>query len=290
MNPIEQSAQALIQVLSANPNELGARLKQLLIAEYSRRGWGAFDERSLGFANFKDFLERGHSKLVSIKKSDGSPDIQVTLVSSQANHGAAAEPAPRRASKSIIRGEVWQAFSNPDPTRARYYHIPTSRIIHFNKTETSPFKSEVDRAPEQYTTIEPISGDTQISWMKEFLQQNPVEGAELDALQALLGSPYTSDANVVFTRTLGKKADDWRKFRTNRVIEQIRSWAEAAGVSMNGLWTPSSTAGDKAVAANPSSIDVRGKANKLLELMTDEDISRVIIPTMLSTILIRFRL
>jgi len=307
------TSQLLKQLLSSNSPELGARLKQHLNTAFIARGLGNFDEKSLGFSKFSDYLLRVHGDFVNVNRDDSVSDILVSLRSS-----AAPQPA-KPLSKSqissdtlspsvVIRSDVWQAFANPDPERKRFFERETGKIVHFLADKQVPERVEVDSSPERFLEIEPISQDTQVTWMREFLNSISLPANEKAVLETLTTKPYSSALNVTFSRALGSHSLAWRSFRTQHVTTIIEKWAHDSDVLPAKLHVAVAepVAGTPKIPLNDGTkvgassfersetsttqLPPRQQVMKLLELLSDEDIMNLVLPTLLSTILIKSRM
>jgi len=292
--------QLLRQLLSAQSPELGARLKQRLNALLAARGSGHFDERVFGHRKFRDFLEHTQAEWLEISRPSDIGDIQVSLKTGQASLVASQSPATathaHAALTSVgapIRSDVWQAFTNPDPQRRRFFHRDKATVKHYVANEQSAARQEIDAAPADFVEIKPIAGTQQQSWMREFLDSIPVTGVERTPYDAIVGQPYSSALNAMFTRALGERAAAWREFRTKRVTDTILGWAANSGLSSDKLRVDAKLPEPVVDAAPPAMDDAmspRHRAAKLLELLSEDDLSAVVIPVLLSTILVKSRL
>lgn len=288
----------LVQLLSARSPEIGARLKQRLNALLRERNLEPFDERRYGYKKFQDFLEKGQRDVLQVTRRADGGDIQVSLT--EATQAAVEAPvlqsvvSPSEWAGRPIRSDVWQAFANPDPDRRRYLDRQTFQVCHYTPTDHAEVRAKVTLNPAQYAEIPPILGDTQKGWMREFLDAVPVTGPERNVLDQMLAQPYTSALNAAFTRSLASKAALWREHRLKLVLNTIYQWAKANCIDVDRLRTSE----EKPAAERPAALSFdslgavtpRLQAAKLLELLNDEDIGRVVLPVLLSTILVRARL
>lgn len=299
MLEVAEVSKLLVHLLAARSPEFGARLKQRLNALLRERGLEPFDERQHGFRKFQDFLERGQSDVVKVVRTEGGGDIQVVLKDSPPAV-AEAPVLPPASSPSEwagrpIRSEVWQAFANPDPERRRFLDRQTFQICHYTPDHHPEVKDLVDRNPSQYVEIPPIVAETQKGWMRDFLDAVPIIGVERAVLDQMITQPYTSALNAAFTRSLAGNAGRWREHRVKLVLNTIFNWAKSNTVDIDRLRTseekPTVRSPEAATAGghNASSAS-RAQAMKLLELINDEDIGRVVLPVLLSTILIKSRI
>lgn len=301
----------LTQLLSASfpEPELGARLKQRLNGILVSNGLSTFDEKALGFRKFSDYLTRVHGQLVAVQRPEGAGDILVSLkhstpISRAVAHEHPAVSAP--STTSVIRTAVWQAFANPDPHRKRFLG-PNGRIVHYLEGSDSEARQAVEAAPHRYTQIEPISQATQSGWMREFLESASLNPAERSALEPMVGEPYSSTLNATFTRALGTHGQAWSRFRTTRVADIIQQWVRAHDVDEGVIYTqkPSTTTSELAAIGSVAShataslaastvpisiVSPRDQVLKLLELIADEDLERVVLPLLLSTIMVKSRM
>ncbi|MGS1002633.1 OST-HTH/LOTUS domain-containing protein [Burkholderia glumae] len=292
MSDTTLTSQLLTQLLSVHSPEFGARLKQRLNTLFVERGLGHFDERAFGYKKFHDFLEQAHGDLVRIERPSGSGDILVWLCSSDSPAAAAVATARQTPAAAPIRSDVWQAFSNPDPARKRFLHKQSYVVRHFVENDSSPSELAVRGEPGNFIEIEPIPSETQMGWMKSFLDGVRVPAGERAALDAMLNEPYSSGVNAAFTRALGLNSTPWRHYRTRRVLDHIHAWATQHEIPLEALHakprvatTSSTTEPERAHA-----LSSRDQVTKVLELFTDDEISKLVLPTLLSMVFVKSRI
>lgn len=279
----------LQQLLVGREPELGARLKQRLNALLSEKRLPRFDEKLFGYRKFHSFLEQTQGDWLRVTKPEGAGDIHVAAKMAKPTPSGAGRAAG--ASTQPIRSDVWQAFTNPDAARRRYYQPSTGLIVHYLQSEQSPRRAEIEGSAGAYQEIRPIGGALQQQWMREFLDSIPITGSERAPYEALLAEPYSSALNATFTRALGDHANAWREFRTSRVINAIWAWASEVGVPAERLRvTPKEVRfSERAEPVFDAVASSRVQASKLLDLIADEDIRRVVIPILLSTLMVKNR-
>ncbi|MCC9597952.1 MULTISPECIES: hypothetical protein [unclassified Rubrivivax] len=290
---LERASQLLRQLLQARSPELGARLKQRLMASLREQGTARFDERVLGYKSFQVFLEKTQGDWLQVTRPTASSgDILVEL----REQGRAATLPSRLALGPRFRSEVWQAFTNPDSTRKRFLHRSTGQVLHFKAGEGSLEEAAYLRHPEEYAEIEFIEGNRQLQWMEEFLNAVPIVGDERTTYESMRSTPYSSAMNTAFSRALGDKQNQWREFRTSRVAAAMAAWAAKCEVPVHLLEQSTETREVRPVATGSVSVDTikdahtpRIDALKLLELLTDHEIKSIVIPVLLSTMLLRSR-
>ena len=290
---LETASQLLRQLLQARSPELGARLKQRLLASLREQGTARFDERALGYKSFQVFLEKTQTEWLQISRPAAeSGDILVEL----REQPLAAVLPSRQALGPRFRSEVWQAFTNPDSSRKRFLHRKTGQVLHFKTGEGSQEEVAYSAHPDDYAKIEFIEGDRQLQWMEEFLNAVPIVGDERRTFESIRSTPYSSAMNTAFSRALGDKQNQWREFRTSRVATAMADWAAKYDVPLRLLEQSAETrevrpaaTGQLSVVSSKVAHTPRHDALKLLELLTDQEIKSVVIPVLLSTMLLRSR-
>lgn len=296
MEDLSNTTQLILQLLSNNSPELGARLKQRLNKLLLHKGLSPFDEKGYGYKRFSDFLQSALGEKVAIERPQGAGDIHVSLRQPQiTQHFHVAYVANAKESKEqslVIRSDVWQAFINPDPERKRFLHKATLEIRHFLQNEPNPIKEEVAQDSSNFIEINQISGEIQVKWMRAFLDSTRMSSSERAPLEAIIAEPYSSAVNTTYTRALGALGSSWRQFRTNRVIDTIKKWASEHDVPFHSLCIQKSSENLSSMQSrsDQSQLTARQQATKLLELLSEEDIARLVIPTLLSTIMVKSRL
>lgn len=298
MEDITEASQLILQLLCKNSPELGARLKQRLNSLLINKGRNPFDERNCGYKRFSDFLQDVLGNKVSIERPDGAGDILVSLrhpVPTQSLLGICSPDgvSPKEEKRTpVIRSDMWEAFTNPDPKRKRFFQKETRAIRHFLQEGSSPSKEEIERDPSQFIEITPISGQTQVEWMRVFLDLLRLPPSQRQPFDALISQPYTSGVNAAFTRALGENGYSWRQYRTNNILEIVKTWTKQHQISFDTICAPISSKNSHPTQnqSTQDQLTPSQQAIKLLELLTEEDIARLVIPTLLSTILVKSRL
>jgi hypothetical protein len=276
------------QILLVRSPEFGARLKQRLNEVLTKRGEDRFNERALGFRKFSDFLESQPLRW-TIERSQTGGDISVSLRSAPAAKLGPVSTITAPTNAATFRNDVWQAFVNPDPKRKRFLSRNDLTVKHFVVGDLdSPALHLINASPQKFAEINPVDGTSQTTWMKEFLGSLPLQLRDRAPIEAMIGVEYTSSINVAFTRALGSHGDAWRRYRTDRIAALIDQWAEKAGLSPASLRKPADLAqtGDP-TSQPPKTPDVRTKIHKLMELVSEDDLERLILPALLTTISLR---
>lgn len=279
----------LVELLSNSP-VIGATLKQRLMRLAKDRELPPFSLDALGYRSFKDYLKNGVGNLVTVMLPVGPGDILVFLNQAYRDQASSTElPLAESVRGQAIRNAVWQAFCNPDAKRKRYFHRATGAIRHFLTSEATP--ADIQDRPHDFIEIAPIDGERQLEWMRNYVAKLVEQGFSSDTVNDILNSQYTSGLNKAFTQELDIYAEDWRKERTAHVIAAIHHWASENKVSLHILYTAKEVPAPQfavPVAAQPSSAVVTGireKIHKLLEVLSEEEIARLVMPTVLNAIL-----
>lgn len=292
---------AILELLSDRPSEVGARLKQRLNRTLLNAGLPAFDEKQFGFRKFSEFLIAEFGDYLLVDKPPEGGDIQITLkhqsAASQSSpaglhdtaHFPSAKPLPVR----LIRGDVWQAFTHLNEHRKRYLDKDNGKVLHFLDTDFTN-AALVAEAPERFVEIPRIDAETQLSWMQHFLAASSFPGAEAASLSHLLEQPYSSQLSVLFGRALGKRQSEWKRCRAERVTEVVQQWAGEHSVALSPLFTfkfgQSAEAAETATSTPSGQLSPREQAQKLLGMMTEQEIVSIAIPALLGCVLANSRL
>ncbi|MFY1007999.1 UPF0158 family protein [Pseudomonas juntendi] len=292
---------AILELLSDRPLEVGARLKQRLNRTLLNAGLPAFDEKQFGFRKFSEFLISELGDYLLVEKPREGGDIQITLKhrlaaspssplgTNDVPHVASAKPLPVR----LIRGDVWQAFTHLNEHRKRYLDRESGKVLHFLDTDSANV-ALVAEASGRFVEIPRIDAETQLSWMQHFLAISNFPDAEASTLSQLLDQPYSSQLSVLFGRALGERQAEWKRYRAERVTEIVQSWAGEHGVALSPLFTfkvgQSAEPAEAAPSTPSGQLSPREQAQKLLGMMTDQEVVSIAIPALLGYVLANTRL
>lgn len=287
---------AILELLSDRSAEVGARLKQRLNRTLLNAGLPAFNEKQFGYRKFSEFLISELGEQLQIDKPSEDGDIQIVLkhqspVAEQdaAAHSKVDKPLPVK----LIRGDVWQAFTHLNAHRKRYLDRESGKVLHFLDADAENAELVAGHA-DRFVEIPRIDAETQLSWMQQFLAVSSFPEAEAASLGQLLEQPYSSQLSVLFGRALGKRTAEWKRYRAERVTEAVQKWASEHDIPLSPLFTfkiarPAETAEPvPTVSAGP--LSPREQAQKLLGMMTDQEIVSVAIPALLGCVLANSRL
>ena len=285
--------QLLAKLLSESP-EIGSRLKVRLNAASVAHGIGPFNYAALGYRSFKDFLERGTDGIVEVELPNGPGDLRVSL---RDNLRELYRPVPAEGAEgtetshsgNVVRSPVWQAFCNPDINRRRFLHISSSTVRHFTMQEGMP--PDIAEHSDEFLEITPISGDEQLAWIRSFLGRVQVDGDTAAMLETILAGTYSSRMNAAFTQALGNNAEAWRRERVAKIEDVIRRWADRHQFPVHKLYVMTAKpafheAVSASVLAEPAvETGARHRSQQLLHMLSEDDIARLVLPTILDAIL-----
>lgn len=292
MDELQLITRIIIELISNSSGELSARLKQRLNATLISQGHPSLDEKKYGCRKFADFLKGPLGEYVRLEWPEGSGDVRVTLkrdVAPTRQKLVSRESRAKVDRPTALRSDVWQAFTNPDTSRKRFYNLVTNRVIHFVEGVDHDYHLLVDSKPADFVEIIQIPVDAHRAWMREFLELAAVTPGELVPLQALVNSTYSSDVNAAFTKALGDRELQWRQMRTLKISERIQAWAVEHNINPDNLSIqPAATSApivERPATPSGSILSPRQQAIRLLELMSDEEILKSAIPVLLNSVL-----
>ncbi len=285
----------IVEILTQGSPESGARLKQRLNIRLKDLGLEHFDESKLGFKRFRDYLERGLSDVVKVTPAEGLGDIGVRLIGQESSVNGSVESGveDQTLDISLLRDDVRLAFTNPDPTRKRFFNKKSNILKHFSVDGESSEKKEVSNNSEEYIEIIPASPDVQKLWMSWFLDKYKQYVGNFEALENIVRKNYHSALNAEFGKALGELSGEWKRYRNSNVAKEIESWCKENKINVECLFKSTINPGSalKSVAfvegGAPDAFVVRQKAVKLLELLSDDDIARFVIPTLMGVIMVK---
>lgn len=292
----EVARELLLQLLQDGEPELGARLKQRLSTAFVIGGHGALNHRLWGFPKFIDFLQ-ANSDILQISRPSGPGDVTVALRSDHCSNN----PTLRRpvANHPKIRNDVWQAFTNVDAQRQRFYNRNTG-IVHTFSEEESPDFSDFNLDHGERVEIRPIGGGEHLEWMRDFVANLDIPDEQRGMWQRMLDTEYSSSLNATFTSLLGSHGLDWRRQRSRHVFGKIQEWATANKILLSALQeSPPSplpqktdhTQSPQVAPTPPSNVsEARVRVTGLLDLLSDDDLDSIVLPLLLSTLWTKTRI
>ena len=210
-----------------------------------RRSDGTFNEASLGFPRFKQFLEAAEgAERVKLRQAFRGPDVEVVSVS-QPDDAQPANPAerPQVSAPNRIRSDLWDAFTRWDKGFSRFWDRQTGRA---HRIPVAPAPSELGEIaelrqllrsdPNRFVEIEFIPTETTIQWATECAAEVSSEAAR-GALLRALDEELPIKAFTATVRRLGLFRA-WHDFHLVQVLHVLRQWAREHGISEAELDSP----------------------------------------------------
>ncbi|HHX6829271.1 TPA: hypothetical protein ACVGNB_001865 [Pseudomonas aeruginosa] len=292
MDDINLLKQRILELLVDTPYELCARLKQRLNRSLCRDGFPPFNERAFKYKKFSDFLRAELSDAVRLELPSSAGDIRVSLKGTAPQIPERVAISPER--PSSLRSDVWEAFTNPELKRKRFFNRLDHRILHFVEGVQDEYSAKWEENSQDYVEILPLTSDAQIAAMREFIDIIEPSPQEAEVFDQLLASNYTTGLNTSFVKLLGTaRAEQWRKLRQAKVNEHISKWLAQHGINPSDLGARAKVVQAKDTAAPDLAetvLSIRQQAAKLLERMSEDEIARIAIPVLLSSVLSKHQL
>lgn len=279
MENLTQWKQLLKHLLVGRESESAARLLQNLINSPKALELGGFDYKRMGFSRFKDFLNACSDTVALSVSPHGDMLVAPQDTAKEKNPSSQEGALP-------IRGDVWIAFSNPDPGRIRFLNRFNGHVFH-QLVHEGQVADDISPG-EDWVQVNPVSAEEQASWMRDFAVQT--EGLAPEEFP-VLNQPYRTSINGAFARALGPLGKRWNKYRTEKIAEAIREWCDKAGVDARIL-SPGWSVHPKMelpspVVERPVDLSPRSRALKLIDTLTEDEISNILIPLIASIIMVK---
>ncbi len=258
---------------------VAASLKSALKRRFSDR----FDERSIGFLSFRDFLKDAEARgIVQLQRAPGG-DLEAMLPGAppQRSRGT----AEVHSSTSFVRADIWRAFVDWNPGWTRLYDAEADRAVMFPET-TTPFdppewsvqRDAAQRQPERFREIEPISMDTQLEWMRAFAREVRDQTSR-ELLQSALQSSRPFGAFVRQVNIFPETRLQWHRFRLDNVLAVVAAWVQRNNLTIQFQENrPRETAPSGKTTADVSEAAVRARLRAIIDRMPLSDLLRLEIP------------
>jgi Uncharacterised protein family (UPF0158) len=257
---------------------VAASLKSAL----QRRFDNNFDQRSIGFYSFRDFLREAEARgVVELRDARGG-DLEAVLPGATQS---AEKGQEKSGSAALLRGDFWKAFLDWKVGWRRVYDVQEDRALMFPETATpfdradwSLYREAVLRQPERFRSIDPIGMETQLEWMRAF-QRDIDDPASKTLLQSALESsrPFGTFARLV--NNLPEIRARWHRYRLDRVAAVASSWAQRNYLTIEFLQSPQPKISAPAKTATESGEGaVRARIHAIIDRMTLSDLLRLEIP------------
>ena len=277
----EDAVRSVLRAVLSSGSVLGARLRPLLVEEFRRATKRDLEPVLKSFGKFSAFLA-ANADLVDVR-ADDSGDIRVSLKAA----GAPRVPAPGPARR--LSRELWQAFTNPDERRRRFYHRDTREVVHYMDGSVEERDKSLARrvsSDGRFVEMEFSRAQDQNGWMREFLDSTSgLSDATRRVAGHLVGVPYESSVNRAFASALGVYGEAWRRFRFAKVSERVERWAETNSIVLEpgGSDPAAGTSPVSLDGVDPSSTPVdaeelRSSLQSAIRSMNATELAQVLVP------------
>lgn len=270
----------LVELLTGHGQVAAAHLKPRLAAELLERVGIVFDERGLGYKNFLTFLQ-SNKDIIEVNHPGGPGSVWVSLKTDEISQD---EVQRQEAIQNRLPVSVWQAFTNPDPNRKRFYNKEKGIVIHYleGSARQQDFKhqQEVD-IDTDYIEITPISSDQHSEWMKNFLSEHNLAPRVKEVCETIANSVYSSAVNYAFTQSLGRIGESWKLERSKKVHDFAIQWANENNIDFwSAKEVPQSISANRPASSESFEDDDNWRVliKRAIDLMGKEELARVSIP------------
>lgn len=149
-----------------------------------------------------------------------------TATRDEAASTARTGPSPQP-SRVYVKPDLWQAFVFVNQSQPRLFRKSNQQVIPASASHTENDGDMVE--------IHSISSEVQKEWMNQFVASRDglaAEHAPIEAANWWIAFPQ-------WLRSFGPSLEqDWRRFRTDRVVEHIRVWAKSHGIPDETILIP----------------------------------------------------
>lgn len=277
----DDAVRSVLRTILSCGSVLGARLRPLLVDEFRRATRRDLEPVLKSFGKFSAFLA-ANADLVDVH-SDNSGDIRVSLKAVETSQ------APAPGSTRRLSRDLWQAFTNPDERRRRFYHRDTREVLHYMDGSAEGIDKSLAlrvSSDDRFVEIEFAHAQDQNGWMREFLDSTRgLSDSTRRVAGHLVGVPYESSVNWAFASALGAYGQAWRRFRSIKVSDRVERWAEknsivlepdvsepAAGISPTSL-------GGVGLSTTPvDAEELRSGLQSAIRSMNARELAQVLVP------------
>lgn len=134
---------------------------------------------------------------------------------------------------SYVRPDIWRAFVFITNRYAHFLDRTTGRLITVAVDSTAEIQSYRD--DRGYIRIESIAPETQQEWMRQFVASREsldLEDAPIDDEQWWIAFPSW------LQKQHSESIQAWRRFRAERVMALVRTWAAENAIPQDTLFAP----------------------------------------------------
>lgn len=228
---LDVARELILAVLSDGPMK-GATLKLRILGDFERRTGEPFNSAFRLYPKFSSFLAANADLVEVVRPPEGvAGDITVRLRQRSPNGASVPTSIPPLASECHLRHDVWQALTNPDPNRRRFFDRNRHTVVHY----LAPDVPEVLERDAGWVEIKPATADEQASWVREFAEFEPLPESKRRLITLIGTEPYSSQANADIIGVLAEYSGVWRAFRASKVIELAHTWSAQAGIPFEAI-------------------------------------------------------
>lgn len=194
-----------------------------------QRTSGAFSERTLGFASFRDFLQAAEAD--GVVRLWQAPTHHWWVLLPGEEESDVLKAGTNRGPHSVARLDpsVWRAFVSWSDDR-RLWDRKTGRAITFPVADDGSPAWEHDSA--RFVAINPLGEDIQSEWLRVWAQNldGPVGGIIVTALER--GDPPALIWRLIDALEL---KTSWRRHLESEVMKAVSNWAVQEGIKPESL-------------------------------------------------------
>ncbi|MFI0448029.1 UPF0158 family protein [Actinomadura sp. 6N118] len=247
------------------------------------------DERSYGFATFREFLNAAREAgVIALRSAESGPDVDVLPVDRYSED----EAKPRTPTQ--LRPDLWSTFMDWTPGFLRAYDREEGKAFRVaiaaeaHDLQIRQLRQAMQTDRRRFVPITPVDLQTQTGWAHSFVT-GLSSGGDRDLLaQALRGErPLQAFTHIIRTLAIQR---DWKSFRNEQVVETIRSWARQNDLTIDPRVADDAPSSPTAVATPPrrrvttgSAVQpraaaesdlgaLRRRAHELIDQMTAEEL------------------
>ncbi len=288
------TVEAALSLLEGVVQEMYAQARRATAAgvksRMRHRSDRSFDERALGYASFRDFLEDAQTRgLVAVHH--GGVDVLVTppdkqpppvepaCVTDDTHDTDTTDAGPRR-----VQHHLWRTFVDWTPGLLRTYDRVEQQAFML-PVRPSPREPSENRARRQmleedgarFVSIDPIPFEVQLGWMHDFtdLQGSPIK----EQLQLALGSQRPARDFTGQIRTAPALNNGWHRHLVDEVVGVITRWAEAHDLQVE-IFVPlkGRTPTTSDVHSRPTSSTLRAVLHRAIDRMPEHELMAIKLP------------
>lgn len=213
--------------------------------EMQHRSGGQFQEQTLGFATFGEFVQAAvQNGVVALLDHEKGRLLHVEgVVPRPRRRLPTAPPAPAKAAEKQVRevrSDLWRAFIDWRSSLRRLWDKQAESAVIFlaesaggTTSQDDAVREAVAAMPDRFVEITPIPQDTQLQWIRSFVHD--LDDPKLrDSLLLLLGTtnrPFAAFGSML--RGMPAIQQAWQAHRRELVVQEISRWARDHGLAVD---------------------------------------------------------